>query len=141
MTATEKISLFHGSCRGYTGNVCANTRLGIPALKMNDGPQGFRGAPSTSTAFPAAITVAASFDPLASEEWGKAMGSEFYRKGANVQVSGNSASNYAAVIMASTPALPGSSYTTKVELAQPPRGPGEPPNSSWEWRWPPYSTT
>lgn len=32
----------HGSGQGYVGNVEANDRLGIPALKLNDGPQGFR---------------------------------------------------------------------------------------------------
>ena len=31
MTLDEKIGLFHGSCGGYVGNVCENTRLGIPA--------------------------------------------------------------------------------------------------------------
>jgi beta-glucosidase len=118
MNVTEMINLFHGSCGGYTGNVCPNARLGIPQIKMNDvrpiahlgypaylllwnccwlslthsvyccqqGPQGFRGAAGTSTAFPAAITVAASWDPAVARAWGSAMGDEFYRKGANVQL-------------------------------------------------------
>ena len=38
------------------GNVPANTRLGIPALNLNDGPQGFRGDPGTSTCWPSALT-------------------------------------------------------------------------------------
>jgi hypothetical protein len=43
----------------YTGNVYPNTRLGIPQIKMNDGPQGFRDGsnPGTSTAWPSAMTV------------------------------------------------------------------------------------
>ena len=86
MNVTEMIALFHGSCGGYTGNVCPNARLGIPQLKLNDGPQGFRGASSTSTAFPAAITIAASWDSTVARSWGAAMGDEFYRKGANVQL-------------------------------------------------------
>ena len=86
MTTDEKIELFHGSCGGYTGNVCANARLGIPQIKMNDGPQGFRGSMSTSTAFPAAITIAATWDVNVAQSWGAAMGDEFYRKGANVQL-------------------------------------------------------
>ena len=39
-TLAEKIALFHGSWKGH-GQRGANTRLGIPAIKMNDGPQGF----------------------------------------------------------------------------------------------------
>ena len=58
MTTAEKLELFHGSCGGYTGNVCANSRLGIPQFKYNDGPQGFRGAKGESTSWPAALTVA-----------------------------------------------------------------------------------
>ena len=81
-----ELNLFHGSCGGYTGNICANTRLGIPALKMNDGPQGFRGAASTSTAFPAALTVGATWSVQLAQRWGEAMGDEFFRKGANVQL-------------------------------------------------------
>ena len=78
MNFSEKTALFHGSCGGYTGNVCGNSRLGIPPLRMNDGPQGFRGAPSSSTAFPAAITIAASWDRVLGQQWGAAMGDEFY---------------------------------------------------------------
>jgi len=89
MTFAEKTHLFHGSCSGYVGNVCGNDRLGIPAIKMNDGPQGFReahGLPGTSTAWPCSLAIAATFDPTASGAWGTAMGDEFYRKGANVQL-------------------------------------------------------
>jgi len=62
MTTEEKLSLFHGSCSGYTGNVCGIDRLGIPQQKFNDGPQGFRGAAGTSTSWPGAMTVSAAFD-------------------------------------------------------------------------------
>jgi len=86
MTTDEKLSLFHGSCRGYTGNVCGIDRLGIPQQKNNDGPQGFRGRGGTSTSWPAALTVAASFDTHLMKTYGEAMGDEFYRKGANIQL-------------------------------------------------------
>ena len=89
MTFAEKTHFLHGSCSGYVGNVCGNDRLGIPAIKMNDGPQGFReahGLPGTSTAWPCSLAIAATFDPMASGAWGTAMGDEFYRKGANVQL-------------------------------------------------------
>ena len=47
MNLTEKIAFLHGNdkcpppqpeyCRGYTGYVVGNARLGIPPLQMNDG--------------------------------------------------------------------------------------------------------
>eukprot|EP00730_Choanoeca_flexa_P009428 TRINITY_DN12646_c4_g1_i1.p1 TRINITY_DN12646_c4_g1~~TRINITY_DN12646_c4_g1_i1.p1 ORF type:complete len:687 (+),score=167.95 TRINITY_DN12646_c4_g1_i1:2334-4394(+) len=86
MTLDEKILMLHGSPGPYTGHVPANTRLGIPALNMNDGPQGFRGASGTSTAWPSGLTVAATWDVEAVGAWGTAMGKEFYQKGANVQL-------------------------------------------------------
>lgn len=86
MTTEEKLSLFHGSCGGYTGNVCGIDRLGIPQQKFNDGPQGFRGAAGTSTSWPGAMTVSAAFDDNLAREYGEVMGDEFYRKGANVQL-------------------------------------------------------
>jgi beta-glucosidase len=65
------------------GNVPANTRLGIPALTLNDGPQGFRGNdPGTSTCWPSGLTMAASWDVNAMYQFGEAMGQEFAQKGA-----------------------------------------------------------
>jgi beta-glucosidase len=86
MTQDEKLNLFHGSCGGYVGNVCANPRLGIPALKMNDGPQGFRGEHGKSTAWPSGLTMAASWDVEAMSIWGVVQGEEFFAKGSNVQL-------------------------------------------------------
>lgn len=86
MTTEEKLSLFHGSCSGYTGNVCGIDRLGIPQQKFNDGPQGFRGAAGTSTSWPGAMTVSAAFDDTLARRYGEVMGDEFYRKGSNVQL-------------------------------------------------------
>jgi len=72
----------------YTGNVAPNTRLDIPPINMNDGPQGFRESifPGTTTAFPSGLTVAASWDVDAMLAWGDGMGKEFFAKGANVQL-------------------------------------------------------
>jgi len=72
MTLDEKITLLHGTEGAYVGNTDAIPRLGIPALKMNDGPQGFRdcsGNPGSSTQFPAAINIAATFDVDAARQW------------------------------------------------------------------------
>eukprot|EP00041_Stephanoeca_diplocostata_P029361 m.864407 g.864407 ORF g.864407 m.864407 type:complete len:703 (-) comp23547_c0_seq10:3243-5351(-) len=92
MTVEEKVSLVQGAGRDskvkygkYVGRTPNIQRLGIPELLMNDGPQGFRGDPGTSTMWPSGLTVAHSFDPELFLEWGVAMGTEFSGKGANVQ--------------------------------------------------------
>ena len=103
MTLAEQMVFLHGPDSGpgvqctqpmqascaYVGNVAGNSRLGIPPLTMNDGPQGFR-APSsfggTSTAWPSGLTIAASWDKEAVEAWGAGMGKEFKAKGSNVQL-------------------------------------------------------
>ena len=86
MDLEAKLNLFHGSCKGYTGNVCGNNEYGIPTIKMEDGPQGFRGIDGTSTAWPSGLTIGATFDEVAAQTWGSTMGVEFYNKGANVQL-------------------------------------------------------
>jgi beta-glucosidase len=85
MTLDEKVAMCHGDVlTGYIGGVKGNKRLGIPQLNLNDGPQGFRGPKATSTAFPSGLSIAASWDVETSYNWGAAMGTEFWNKGANV---------------------------------------------------------
>eukprot|EP00051_Salpingoeca_urceolata_P028005 m.484425 g.484425 ORF g.484425 m.484425 type:complete len:780 (-) comp23350_c0_seq1:125-2464(-) len=86
MTIDEKLVMLHGSGGKYTGNVPANTRLNIPSLNLNDGPQGFRAPDASTTCWPSALTVSAAWDPKVSNAWGAAMGAEFWAKGANVQL-------------------------------------------------------
>ena len=49
---------------------------------MNDGPQGFRGDPGTSTCWPSGLTMAATWNTTTMLLWGRAMGQEFVGKGA-----------------------------------------------------------
>ena len=85
MTLDEKIALLHGAPGPYVGNVPANTRLKIPAINLNDGPQGFRSSvPGTSTAWPCALSMAATWDETLVFQWGQAMADEFLAKGSNV---------------------------------------------------------
>jgi hypothetical protein len=74
--------------REYVGYVPPNKKLGIPALTLNDGPQGFRcvNCGGTTTSWPSGLTVGATFDPEMSTAWGDAMGAEFAGKGANIQL-------------------------------------------------------
>jgi beta-glucosidase len=88
MTLEEKVSLFSGANWMET---VAIPRLGIPAIKMADGPAGVRAwyGPSaltnaanskypkiTSTAFPSGIALAATWDPSAAQSVGKALAQE-----------------------------------------------------------------
>jgi beta-glucosidase len=66
-----------------------NERLGIPSINMQDGPQGFRVTETTlpvgsTTAWPSALSVAASWDEDLVYRWTSAMAEEFKGKGANV---------------------------------------------------------
>ena len=92
MELSEKLDMLHGHPGIYIGNVPANTRLGIPALNLNDGPQGFRttggsdrtGPAGSTTAWPTALTVSSSWDTDLALRWAEAMGEEFRDKGANI---------------------------------------------------------
>lgn len=87
MTTEEKLAMLHGSSgSSYVGYVPGNDRLGIPALKLQDGPQGVRDDqhPGTSTCWPATLSMGATWDKDLVYKWGKAMAKEFYGKGANV---------------------------------------------------------
>ena len=86
MTLEEKVAMLAGS--GWMESQ-PNERLGIPAIKMADGPMGIRSwagssavtnAASavriTSTAFPAGLAMAATWDPELIAQEGKAIGQE-----------------------------------------------------------------
>jgi beta-glucosidase len=74
MTLDEKISLLSG-INGM--DLPANARLGIPSLKMTDGPLGVRvETGEKTTAFPAGIVSASSFDPELLGRMAAAMGVE-----------------------------------------------------------------
>ncbi len=75
MTLEEKIALLSGE--GF--EVKGIKRLAIPALKMSDGPAGVRWG--RATAFPAPVSLAASWNPKLVQEVGKAMGEELKAKG------------------------------------------------------------
>lgn len=78
LTLEEKIDLISGT--GFETKPI--DRLGIPSLKMSDGPVGVnRGK---STAFPSGILMAATFDPDLIQKVGKAIAEETKAHGRNV---------------------------------------------------------
>ena len=62
MTTQEKLNMVHGWSGNYVGNVVANSRLGIPFLGLEDGPQGVADGVTEVTAWPSALTVVCSWD-------------------------------------------------------------------------------
>jgi beta-glucosidase len=86
MTLAEKVNLttgtgfYMGPCVGNTGSAL---RFGIPNLCLQDGPLGIRST-DHNTAFPAGITVGATFDKALMYARGVALGEEARGKGINV---------------------------------------------------------
>ncbi|WP_058828656.1 beta-glucosidase [Haloferax sp. Q22] len=79
LSLDEKCSLVRGAAdpeRTATGYVPGVPRLDIPELRLADGPLGIRIPGRSSTAFPASIAVAATFDPELARRQGVAMARE-----------------------------------------------------------------
>lgn len=79
MTLDEKIYLLHGCSEFEVGGI---PRLGIPKIKMTDGPQGVRGPVSTYN--PTGIAIAATWNPDLVELLGESIGKETKASGAGV---------------------------------------------------------
>jgi beta-glucosidase len=85
LTLEEKVSLLSGADLWHTVGV---DRLGIPVLKMTDGPNGARGAEGSmgppSACFPAGIALGATWNPELVQQVGAALGEETAAKGASI---------------------------------------------------------
>src|SRR5260370_8052191 len=77
MTLNEKIEIIGGINDFFTRPLA---RLGIPALKMSDGPMGVHDYGLT-TAYPADIALAASWDTQLAERFGASMGKDARARG------------------------------------------------------------
>lgn len=80
MTLEEKIDLLSGRREFYTLGI---ERLGIPSMKMADGPMGVRNY-GPSTAFPAGVALAATWDTEMARKIGAAMGQDARARGVNI---------------------------------------------------------
>lgn len=84
LTTEEKVFLLSGSDVWRTLGV---ERVGLPPIKVTDGPNGARGDSTTgarAVCLPASICLAASFDTELVQEAGHLLGVEAARKGAHV---------------------------------------------------------
>ena len=105
MTIDEKISMLHGTgmeglslmsplavhSNGGAGYVPAIPRLGIPAIQMSDAAYGVRNSGENgrySTALPADVAGAASWDLDAGYEYGALIGRELRAQGFNMSLGG-----------------------------------------------------
>src|ERR1700686_4311848 len=105
MTLDEKISLLHGTgmeglspmsplaihSNGGAGYVVGIPRLGIPGIQMSDAAYGVRNSGENgrySTALPADVAAAASWDLDAAHEYGALIGRELRAQGYNMSLGG-----------------------------------------------------
>ncbi|MFC8198419.1 beta-glucosidase [Streptomyces sp. NPDC057298] len=90
LTLDEKISLLHGApdpkSLGQAGHVPGVERLGIPPLRLADGPAGVR-VKQHATALPAPVLLAAAFDPGLARRYGRVIGHEGRALGQDVLLS------------------------------------------------------
>ncbi|SEG90737.1 beta-glucosidase [Actinacidiphila yanglinensis] len=85
MTTDEKLSMTHGAqLPGYAGVVAPIPRLCVPALNLNDGGAGV--VMGGTTAMPAPVAAAASWDPAAELSYGQVVGAEARTKGVSVDL-------------------------------------------------------
>ncbi|MEU6312006.1 glycoside hydrolase family 3 C-terminal domain-containing protein [Streptomyces sp. NPDC047014] len=79
LTLDEKTALLHGAADpaplGQAGYVPGVRRLGIPPLRLADGPAGVRVA-RRATALPAPVMLASAFDPALARAYGRLLGRE-----------------------------------------------------------------
>ncbi|NLF40092.1 hypothetical protein GX586_11640 [bacterium] len=80
MTLEEKIDLLGGIENMY---IKGNERLGIPRIRMSDGPVGVR-CYGESTAYPAGICLAASWDTNLAQRVGRALGWDCRARGVHI---------------------------------------------------------
>lgn len=85
MTLEEKVSLLAGADMWHTVGI---ERLGVPAIKVTDGPIGARGAclvgGPTSACFPCGTALAATWNPDLVRRVGRALADEVRAKGAHI---------------------------------------------------------
>ncbi len=80
MTVAEKLSYIGGVDWMYTKNI---DRLGIHRMKMTDGPQGL-GTHGKSTAYPATVMLAATWNEDLAYQYGKALGRDCRSRSINI---------------------------------------------------------
>jgi beta-glucosidase len=80
LTLEEKVALMHGASwpglGSHVGGIPPIPRVGFPGLRFTDGPAGIRQPGTLTTALPAPIALAATWDPTLARRYGRVIGSE-----------------------------------------------------------------
>ncbi|MBC7940319.1 MAG: glycoside hydrolase family 3 C-terminal domain-containing protein, partial [Chitinophagaceae bacterium] len=82
LTLDEKLRMLSGDETGFAS--AGVPRLGIPALKMTDGPVGVRDGSTAANAYPVSVNLAATFDTDLAARFGVALGKDTQAKGKHV---------------------------------------------------------
>jgi beta-glucosidase len=88
MTLADKITMVHGqgTTEPYVFYMAAQPALCIPAMGLEDGPVGVGDGLTGVTQLPAAVSLAATFDPSLAQAYGQVIGQEEWGKGAAVNL-------------------------------------------------------
>jgi beta-glucosidase len=88
MTLANKITVVEGqgTSEPYVFYMAAQPALCIPALGLEDGPNGVGDGLTGVTQLPAGVSLAATFDPALARQYGQVIGSEEWGKGAAVNL-------------------------------------------------------
>jgi beta-glucosidase len=81
MTLADKVSMVTGA-----GNIAAIPGLCVPAMTLQDGPNGVGDGLTGVTQLPAGVSLAAAWDPSLAREYGKVIGAEERGKGKTVNL-------------------------------------------------------
>jgi len=86
MTLDEKLDMVRGWPGDYVGNIKPMPQHGIPALHLEDGPQGVADGVEKTTCWPSALAVVSTWNPSSMHTWSAAMGREQRVKGTNIML-------------------------------------------------------
>jgi len=88
MTLANEITMVEGqgTSQPYVFYMAAQPKLCIPAMGLEDGPVGVGDGLTGVTQLPAAVSLAATFDPSLAQSYGKVIGQEEWGKGAAVNL-------------------------------------------------------
>jgi beta-glucosidase len=88
MTLADKITMVegHGTTNPYVFYTPAIPSLCIPAVGLEDGPNGVADGLTGVTQLPSGVSLAATWDPSLAQQYGQVIGAEEYGKGASANL-------------------------------------------------------